>query len=145
LDINKIIDKVKSKFEADEIVPAALFIVSKEDENKCGILPLNFDGEYEKEITRRKAREIILKIKPERYYFVAEAWMSKIKDVMPRDAKDKREVVHIVEYNQDMTQKVCTIPIIRINKPKLGTPEIMERKEMEIARDRWNFFLEEEE
>jgi len=35
LEIETIIDKIKSKFKADNIVPAALLIVSKTDKDKC--------------------------------------------------------------------------------------------------------------
>jgi hypothetical protein len=146
MELKTIIEKVKNKFNADEIVPSALFIESKEDKQKCGILPLAFNGEYEKEQARRLARKIVQRIKPDKYFFISEAWTSKDPSTKPSEAEDKQEIVHIVEYNKDMTQKFCIMPIIRTNKkPKLGKPDIQDRQEgFEIKRDRWNFFLEDD-
>ena len=145
MEIQDIINKIKTKFEADEVVPAALFIESKTDKMRCGIMPLNFDGNYEKELARRMARAMIQRIQPDRYFFVAEAWASKNPNTRPSEAEDKIEIIHIVEYNRDMTIKVCTIPLNRDNdKAKLGPEEIMvKNNSVEISTDRWNFFLEE--
>jgi len=106
---------------------------------------LNFDGDYEKELTRRTARKVVQKIMPDRYFFVAEAWMSKNKDTRPSEADDKQEIVHIVEYNRDMTQKICMVPIERNkDKIKLGKPIIDSKDKTIEIKDRWNFYLEED-
>jgi len=107
---------------------------------------VSFGDDDEKQKVLQKARQIFNYIKPEKYYYVSEAWSLKIdkdkKYERPSESSDRQECLIISEFLPDLSGRTCFIPVIRDGEKVLfGKINIIKSQE---NANLWNFYLEEE-
>ena len=109
---------------------------------------LDFDDDT-KPLMREKMRKYVEQNKPDKYFFVTEAWMKKLDPTKesyrrPSECPDRIECLLIMEFRKDMKNKTIMIPFKRKGK------EIIFEKKMDMEKNSvesvsyWNFYLERE-
>ena len=113
---------------------------------ELAIIAMPLATEKEKETAIAGLRAFVKNMNVDKYWFITEAWMSsfekgkKLYRPASRDV-DRKEVLIVMEFCRDMTQKCIIIPFKREDKRIIFEKEVSTDKD---RSSRWNVFLERE-